>query len=493
MALLSEVQKEYGKIPIYIDGKFRDSETDEWMDVMNPAKGEVIAKVPFVTVEEVDEAVESAARAFEKWRETPVPTRVQYLFRMKEAMERHKEELARLIAQNHGKTIDESRGEVRRAIENIETAIGVAYILQKGEQLDDIARGIDEYLIREPLGVAAILAPFNFPIMVPFWFIPYALAVGDTVVVKPSEITPVPFYWVNKILHEEVKLPPGVVNIVYGRAKQGSRLVEHKDVFGVAFVGSTKVARILYEQVGKLGKKSILQASAKNFAVVMPDAKMDMTVTNLISSFFGNTGQRCLANSILLPVGDAYDKIVPKFIELAKQIKMGYGLDEDTDMGPMTTKQGKEKVLYYIEKGIEEGAKLVLDGRDKTVPEYPNGYWVGPTIFENVSIDMTIAQEEIFGPVASIMRAENLDEAIELVNSVKYGNASSIFTSDGRTARIYRRKVKAGNIGVNIGIAAPMAFFPFGGMKESFFGIVHGQIDSLDFFTDKKVVIVRWW
>jgi len=250
------------------------------MDVMNPAKREVIARVPFVTDEEVDGAVDAVVRAFEKWRETPVPTRVQYLFRVKEAMERHKEEFARLIVQNHGKTIDESRGEVRRAIENIEAAIGVAYILQKGEQLDDIARGIDEYLIREPLGVAAIIAPFNFPIMVPFWFIPYALAVGDTVVVKPSEITPLPFYWVNKILHEEVKLPPGVINIIYGRARQGSRLVENKEVFGVAFVGSTKVAKILYEQVGRLGKKAILQASAKNFAVVMPDTKMDMTVKN---------------------------------------------------------------------------------------------------------------------------------------------------------------------------------------------------------------------
>lgn len=493
MALLQEVQEEYGKLPIYIDGEFRVSETDEWIDVMNPAKGSVIAKVPFVTIQEVDEAVESASKAFEKWRETPVPTRVQYLFRMKEAIERHKEELARLIAQNHGKTIDESRGEVRRAIENIEAAIGVAYVLQKGEQLDDIAKGIDEYLIREPLGVAAVLSAYNFPIMIPFWFMPYALALGDTVVIKPSEITPVPFYWVSKILQEEVRLPPGVVNIIYGRAKQGSRLVEHRDIFGVAFVGSTTVAKTLYEQVGKLGKKAILQASAKNFALVMPDAEMDKTAINLISSFFGNTGQRCLANSILLPVGDAYDEILPKFTELAKDIEMGYGLDEDAEMGPMTTQKGREKVLYYVEKGVEEGAKLVLDGRDKTVQEYPNGFWIGPTIFEDVSIDMTIAQEEIFGPVALIMRAESLDEAIELVNSTRYGNASSIFTSYGRNVRIFRRKVKAGNIGVNVGIAAPMAFFPFGGMKDSFFGIVHGQIDTLDFFTDKKIVIVRWW
>ena len=493
MALLPEVQSQYGRLPLYIDGKFVESETDEWLAVMNPAKGKKIAEVPFATIEEVDKAIESAARAFERWRETPVPTRVQYLFRMKEAMERHKEELARLVVQNHGKTIDEARGEVRRAIENIETAMGVAYILQKGEQLDDIARGIDEYLIREPLGVAGIISPFNFPVMVPFWFMPYALAVGDTVVIKPSEITPVPFHWVMKILHEEVKLPPGVVNVIYGRAKQGARLLEHKDVFGIAFVGSTKVAKILYEEAGKLGKRALLQASAKNYAIVMPDAKMDLTATNLISSFFGNTGQRCLANAVLVPVGEAYEKLVPKFIDLASKIRMGYGLDEDTEMGPMTTKQGKDRVLHYIEKGIEEGAKLVLDGRNKSVPEYPDGYWVGPTIFEDVTPDMTIAQEEIFGPVASIMRAGSLDEAIEMANSTRYGNASSIFTSDGRTAREFRRKIKVGNIGINIGIAAPMAFFPFGGMKESFFGVIHGQIDSVDFFTDKKIVIVRWW
>ncbi len=493
MASYKEVLPDYGKLDIYIGGRFISSETHEYLKVFNPAKDEVIAQVPNTLKEEVDEAVESAYEAYLKWRETPIPTRVQYLFRIKDVLERHKDEIARIIVQNHGKIYDEALGEVRRAIENVETAIGVAYLLQKGEYLENVAGGIDEYLVREPLGVAAIISPFNFPVMVPFWFIPYALAVGDTVVVKPSEITPVPFHWVMKLLHEEARLPPGLINVVYGLGNVGEALISHKKVFGVAFVGSTRVARIIYKRVGELGKKALLQAGAKNFAVVMPDAKMDRTVTNLISSFFGNTGQRCLANSVLVPVGEAYEKVVPKFIELAKQLKLGYGLDEDVDMGPMVTRKSLERVHYYIEKGLEEGAKLSLDGRNVKVEKYPNGYFIGPTVFEDVTPEMTIAREEIFGPVASVIKASTLDEVIDMVNKSEYGNATSIFTSSGEVARKYRRSVNVGNVGINIGIAAPMAFFPFGGRKESFFGVVHGQVDSLDFFTDKKIVIERWW
>ena len=493
MALYSEVSETYGKLKLYIDGKFVESGSEELIEVYNPAKDEVIAHVPNTLGEEVDQAVESAYQAYLKWRDTPIPTRVQYLFRIKDVLERHKDEIARVIVQNHGKIYDEALGEVRRAIENVETAIGVAYLLQKGEYLENVAGGIDEYLVREPLGVAAIISPFNFPVMVPFWFIPYALAVGDTVVVKPSEITPVPFYYVMKLIHEEAKLPPGLINVVYGLGDVGERLISHKDIFGVAFVGSTKVARIIYRRVGELGKKALLQAGAKNFAVVMPDAKMDKTVKNLISSFFGNTGQRCLANSILVPVGDAYEKVVPKFIEMAKELKLGYGLDPDVDMGPMVTRKALERVKYYIEKGLEEGARLSLDGREKRSEKYPNGYFIGATVFEDVQPDMVIAREEIFGPVASVIRAESLDEVIEMVNKSEYGNASSIFTSSGETARKYRRGVNVGNLGINIGIAAPMAFFPFGGRKESFFGVIHGQVDSLEFFTDKKIVIERWW
>ena len=493
MALAQEVMENYGRLKLYIDGEFVESETSQYIKAFNPAKDEVIAEVPNTLPEEVDRAVEAAYEAYLKWRETPIPTRVQYLFRIKEVLERHKEEIARIIVQNHGKTLDEARGEMRRAIENVETAIGVAYLLEKGEYLENIAKGIDEYLVREPLGVAAIISPFNFPVMVPFWFIPYALAVGDTVVVKPSEITPVPFHWVIKLLHEEAKLPPGLINVVYGLGNVGENLISHQKVFGVAFVGSTPVARAIYKRVGELGKKAILQAGAKNFAVVMPDANMDRTIPNLISSFFGNTGQRCLANSVLVPVGEAYEKVVPKFREMASRLRLGYGLDEDVDMGPMATRKGLERVLKYIDIGLEEGAKLTLDGRGKKPEKYPNGYFIGANIFEEVTPDMTIAREEIFGPVASVIRAETLDEAIEMINNSQYGNASSLFTSSGAVARKFRREVNVGNLGINVGVAAPMAFFPFGGRKESFFGVVHGQVDSLDFFTDKKIVIERWW
>lgn len=492
MAVLPEVKEYYGKIPIYIDGEFKESKTDSWMDVMNPAKDKSVAKVPFVTSEEVDEAVEAAARAFEKWRNTPVPTRVQYLFRMKIVLEEHKEEIARIITQNHGKAIDDARGEVRRMIENVESAISIAYTLLKGENLDQIASDIDEFMVREPLGVVAIIGPFNFPVMSPFWFIPHAIVVGDTVVAKPSEITPVSFYWVNKVI-DEIGLPSGVFNVIYGRAEAGERLISHKEVKGVAFVGSTTVAKKIYELTGKLGKRACLQCSAKNYAIVMPDADMNRAATNLISSFYGNTGQRCLANAVLVPVGDAYDKIIPKFVDLASHLKMGYGLDESVELTPLATKKGRDKVLYYIEKGVEEGGRLVLDGREPKVEEYPNGYFVGATVFNDVTPDMTIAKEEIFGPVASIIRADSLDEAIEMANSTRYGNASSIFTSSGKAAREYRRRIQTGNVGINVGIAAPMAFFPFGGMKESFFGVVHGQISSVDFLTDVKIIIGRWW
>lgn len=493
MRLYGEVLESYGKIKLYIDGGFRESESNKYIKIFNPAKDEVIAELPISTANEVDEAVESAYEAYLKWRETPIPSRIQILFRIKDVLERYKDEIARIIVQNHGKIYDEALGEVRRAIENVETAVGVAYLLQKGEYLENVAGGIDEFLIREPLGVAAVISPFNFPVMVPFWFIPYALAVGDTVVVKPSELTPIPFHWVMKLLHEEAKIPPGLINVVYGLGDVGEALVSHRKVFGVAFVGSTNVARSIYRRIGELGKRAILQAGAKNYAVVMPDAKIDRTVTNLISSFFGNSGQRCLANSILVPVGDAYDKVVPKFIKLAESLKLGYGLDGDVDMGPVVSKKALEKIRRYIEIGVEEGARLSLDGRNIKVDEYPDGYFIGPTIFEDVTPDMTIAREEIFGPFASIIKAESLDEVIEMMNKSEYGNAASIFTSSGAVARKFRRGVNIGNIGINIGIAAPMAFFPFGGRKESFFGVVHGQVDSLDFFTDKKIVIERWW
>lgn len=491
MAVLDEVRPHYGRLKLYIDGEWVESKSGEVIPSMNPAKGEAIAEVPFATKEEVGEAVNAAEEAFPSWSELPVTTRARYIYRMLQALEKNFEEISRVITQNHGKVIDEARGEMRRLVENVETAAAIAYTLQKGEHLDQVASGIDETLVREPMGVFAILGPFNFPVMAPFWFIPYALVLGDTLVVKPSEITPVAMDWLMKTI-EEVKLPPGVLNVVHGSKDVATQLITHPKVQGVTFVGSTAVGKQVYKLAGEYGKRSIVQAGAKNFIVVMPDADLDRVVPALITSFYGNTGQRCLAGANLVPIGEVYEPLLRKFLEASKKLKLGYGLDESVDMGPLVSKRALDRVTGYIEKGVEEGAKLVLDGRNPRVPDYPNGYFIAPTIFTDVTPDMTIAREEIFGPVASIIHASSLDEALEMINKSNYGNAASIFTSNGEYAREFRKRVTVGNIGINVGIAAPMAFFPFGGWKDSFFGVLHGQIDCVDFFTNKKIVISRW-
>jgi malonate-semialdehyde dehydrogenase (acetylating)/methylmalonate-semialdehyde dehydrogenase len=460
---------------------------------MNPAKDEIIAEVPFATKEEVDRAVESARSAFEKWSEQPVTTRAGYVFRLKQKLEEYFEDISRITTQNHGKIIDEARGETRRLVENVEVGCAVAYTLAKGEHLDQVASGVDETLVREPLGSFAVLGPFNFPSLAPFWFIPIAIAVGCTVVVKPSEITPLPMQWCMKAI-EEAGIPPGVVNLVHGSREVSEPLIVHPDVRGVCFVGSTPVAKSIYRLAGGHGKRALCQAGAKNYVVVMPDADLGMTINSLMPSFYGNTGQRCLSGANLVAVGQIYESLRKGFVDASSKLRLGYGLDESTEMGPLVTREARERVLGYIQKGLDEGGKLILDGRRQAkVEKYPNGYFLGPTVFDQVTPDMTIAKEEIFGPVASIIRAEKLDEAIEMINTKSnYGNEACIFTSSGKSAREFRRKVKAGNIGVNIGIAAPMGFFPFAGFRESFFGVLHGQADSVDYFTDKKVVVSRW-
>ncbi|WP_338602743.1 CoA-acylating methylmalonate-semialdehyde dehydrogenase [Sulfolobus tengchongensis] len=489
--MLEEVQSNYGRLKLYINGEYVNSKTETWGKAYNPAKDEVIAEVPFSTKDEVRQAIQSAQEAFEKWREVPVTQRIQYLFELKNKLEEYSETIARIVTQNHGKTIQEARGDMRRTIENVETAIAIVYTLAKGEHLDQVSQDVDESTVREPLGVFGIITPFNFPTMVPFWFIPYAIVLGDTVVVKPSEITPVPMDFITKIF-EEIKLPKGVINVVHGAKDVVDELLSNKLIQGVTFVGSTRVGKYIYENAGKYGKKAIVQAGAKNFIVVMPDADLNKAIPSIVSAFFGNAGQRCLAAANLVAVGNVYDEIKRKFVEASKQLRIGYGLDENVDMGPVVTKDAKKRIMSYIDKGIEEGAKLLLDGRNVKVPDYPNGYFLGPTIFDEVTPEMTIAREEIFGPVASIIHVRDIDEAIDMINRSEYGNAASIFTTSGYYARKFRREVNAGNIGINIGIAAPMAFFPFGGRKESFFGVLHGQIDSVEFFTDKKVVISRW-
>jgi len=489
---LREVQESYGRLRLFVEGKWIDSQSSYSQPVMNPAKDEPIAHVPFATREEVEKAIESARSAFERWSQLPVTTRAGYIFRLKQKLDEYFEDTSRITTQNHGKIIDEARGETRRLVENVEVGCTVAYTLTKGEQLDQIASGMDETLVREPVGPFAIIGPFNFPSLAPFWFIPIALAVGCTVVVKPSEITPLPMQWCMKAM-EEVGMPPGVVNMVHGSKEVNEILIAHPQIRGVSFVGSTPVAKSIYRLAGEYGKRALCQAGAKNYVVVMPDADLTTTIPALLPSFYGNTGQRCLSGANLVAVGDVYEPLRKNFAEAASKMKLGYGLDESVELGPLVTQRAKERVLGYIQKGIDEGAKLILDGRHAGVERYPKGYFVGATIFDQVTPDMTIAKDEIFGPVACIIRTETLDDAIEMISKkTNYGNEACIFTRNGKNAREFRRRVQAGNIGINIGIAAPMAFFPFAGLRDSFFGVLHGQMDCVDFFTDKKVIVSRW-
>ncbi len=502
MAILKEPIKETLHLENFIDGEWVKSE-GETKDVVNPATGKVIAKVPISTQAEFDEAVEAAKEAFPDWRRTPPLARVRCLFRLKELMEENFEELSRIQTMEHGKTIDESRGETRRGIEMVEVATGIPSLMM-GYNLEDIATGMDEYLIRQPLGVFGIIGPFNFPFMVPLWFAPFAVATGNCVVLKPSSEDPLSQIKIVE-LAEEAGIPPGVWNVVNGGRTVVSRMLEHPDIKGVCFVGSTPVGRdVVYKGCGNTGKRVIVMCGAKNFALVMPDADIDRTIAACMTSFYGNAGQRCLANANLVVVGEGlsdreydafYKQVVDAFVAAASKISMGYGLDESVQMGPLRDKGKAEKVLGYIEKGIKEGATLRLDGREfELVGDLPDECFVGPTVFEDVKLDMTIAREEIFGPVANMIKARDLDEAIDMIHDNPFGNAASIFTGNGKWAREFQYRVECGNIGVNIGIAAPMAFFPFSGMKDSFFGTLHGQgREAIRFFTESKVVIQRWF
>ena len=502
MAILEEPIKEVLTIRNYIGGEWVESE-GEMMDVVNPATCRVLAKVPVSTRDEINAAVEAAKEAFPEWRRTPPLARVRCLFRLKELMEERFEELSRIQTMEHGKTIDESRGETRRGIENVEVATGIPSLMM-GYNLEDIASGIDEYVIRQPLGVFGIIGPFNFPFMVPLWFAPYAVATGNCIIIKPSSEDPISQAKIAE-LTEEAGFPPGVWNVVNGGRTVVSGMLDHPDIVGICFVGSTPVAKdVIYKRCGETGKRVIAQGGAKNFLLVMPDADLERTIAACMTSFYGNTGQRCLSGANLVIVGEGlseheydafYKKVVNAFVDAALKIRVGYGLDETVQMGPLRDKSKKERVIKFIEKGIEEGAKLSLDGRNvKLVGDWPHDCFLNPTVFEDVTPDMTIGREEIFGPVASIMKARSLDEAIEMIHNNPFGNAASIFTSNGKWAREFQYRVYCGNIGINIGIVAPMAFFPFSGMKQSFFGILHGQgQEAIRFFTESKVVIQRWF
>lgn len=501
MSVLEEPIKEVRTLQNYINGEWVKAKTKETWDVINPATMTVLAQVPISGAEDIADAVKAAKEAFPRWRRTPPVTRARYMFRLKMAMEEHFEELARIQTVEHGKTIDESRGETRRGIEMVEVACGIPSLMM-GYGIEDAARGIDEYVIRQPLGVFGCIAPFNFPFMVPLWFLPFAVASGNTFIVKPSPRVPNSQTSLFEII-DEVGFPPGVVNMVHGGNESVNAMLTHPDIMGISFVGSTIVGRdIVYKTATAHGKRVQAQCGAKNYFVVMPDCNVDRTVRAAMTSFFGNTGQRCLSGANLVVVGDNafYDRFMKSVVDYAKRIVVGYGLDERVQMGPVQSPEKKQRIIGYINEAINDGCNFILDGRKPAIlGNYPDTCFLNPTILDEVSNDMKIAQEEVFGPVMNVMRTQNLGDAISLIHNNPFGNASSIFTSSGAAARQFQYEVEVGNIGVNIGIAAPMAFFPFGGRKDSFFGDRHGQggghgfEGAIGFFTESKIVISRWW
>jgi malonate-semialdehyde dehydrogenase (acetylating) / methylmalonate-semialdehyde dehydrogenase len=490
--LLKPLKEDYGTIKNFVDGEWVAPRTERFLDVTDPATGKVIGRVPLTTRAETDAAIGKAHDAFWEWRSTPPIVRARYMFKIKALLDKHHEEIARITTQEHGKAIDEARGETLRSIENVETAAGITSMMMGYNLEDGAAKNIDETVVRQPLGVFACVSPFNFPGMVPFWFWPYALASGNTFVIKVSEQTPLTLTRTFEIL-AEADLPDGVFNLVHGDKEAVDAILDNPLVKGVTFVGSTPVGKYIYERCGATGKRCIAQAGAKNFLTVMPDAEIDRSIGNMMASFFGCTGQRCLAGANLIAVGDMYDELKEKFVAAAAKLKVGPGLDESVNIGPIISEKSKARVHNYIEMALGEGATMLLDGRNVAVPGYEGGSYVGPTVLDNVTPEMTHAKEEIFGPVASIIRVKDLDEAIKITNASPFGNAASIYTQSGRNARTFWYKVQAGNIGVNLGIAAAMAYFPFAGQKDSFFGTMHGQgKDAVQFFTDSKVVITRW-
>ncbi len=475
----------------YIGGAWIESDATQNIPVNNPATCETIAYVPDGTRADVDRAVRAAADAFDEWRSTPILSRVQYMYRFKTLLEDRFEELASMVVQENGKTRDEARGEVRRGIESVDFATHVPSLM-RGYTLEDISSGIDETAERQPIGVFAAITPFNFPFMVPLWFLPVAITCGNTYVIKPSPQTPVSMDLLFDVL-DELGLPEGVVNLVHGSTEASTAVMEHPLVRGVSFVGSTPVARIVYETCAKHGKRVQAQGGAKNYIAVMPDANIPASVSNIMGSAFGCSGQRCLAGSVVVAVGDAYEPLKDALISKAASLRVGYGMDESTQMGTVISAQARERIEGMITSAAAEGASLALDGRGITIDGFDQGSFVGPTILDGVTADMNIAREEVFGPVLALIRVDDFDAAVDLINSSRYGNAASIFTNSGKDAREFKYRVQAGNIGINVGVAAASASFPFGGQKDSFFGDLHGQgPDAIDFFTDRKIVIERW-
>lgn len=473
----------------FIDGRWVAGTSAQVAAVFNPATSEVLASVPLAEAADVTKAIEAAAAAFPAWRRTPPQARIQYLFKYRRLLEEHAEEIARTITQEHGKTLAEARAELQRGIENVEVACGIPTLMQ-GYNLEDVACGIDELMIRQPLGVTAAITPFNFPAMIPLWFLPYAIACGNTFILKPSERVPLTARILIDLLNQ-TGIPSGVISLVVGAKPAVDVLLRHPAVRAISFVGSTPVARYIYAEGSAHGKRVQCQGGAKNFVVVMPDADLDMTARIVADSAFGCSGQRCLAISAAITIGDAGTKFQSAVMDIATRMKVGNGLEDAVQMGPVISPASRQRIEGLIDQGLKAGGKALLDGR--VAKAKADSSFVNPTILTDIGPDNALTTTEIFGPVLTLDSADDLDQAIEILSRSAYGNAASIFTTSGNAARKFRYEAPAGNIGVNIGVAAPMAYFPFSGWKDSFLGVLHGQgRDAVDFYTDKKVVIERW-
>jgi malonate-semialdehyde dehydrogenase (acetylating)/methylmalonate-semialdehyde dehydrogenase len=495
MATLPEVKAHYGRLKQFIDGAWVEPAGGVYFETTNPATGQVIAEAPVASPEEVERAIASAHEAFKKWRNVPFRDRAKLVFDLRETFARHHEELAKILVQDHGCTIGEGRGTISRCMENIEAAGSAMYSVYKGEHVEQLANGIDCYLVREPLGPFLIITPGNIPMHAWSSFVPYALGCGCTVIVKPSRQCPVSADAMFRML-EETGFPPGVANLLHmGPERDLNRVIlSDPRVKGVGLIGSSRVSKELFELAGKYGKRSSLNGNGKNYIVIMPDCSIDDAVQYILRGCFGMTGQRCLGSDNVAVIGDdkRYEELKEKLIAAAGLMKMGYGLDEAVEMGPLTTHEGREKVMQFIDSALQSGAKLLLDGRQAKVAGFESGYFLAPTIFEGVTPDMHVAREEAFGPICNLMRAKDLDQAIGWINGTNYGHSACIVTESGKAARKFIRECEVGNVGVNAGIPQPYAFFGLGSKKDSFFGNSKSRMDSVKMFLDEKTVTLRW-
>ncbi len=487
----SAVTSQVTELQNYINGYWRRPSSAEFFDVTNPATTELLARTPMSSPADVDAAVQAAADAFPAWRRTPPGERVQYLFKLKNLLEEHIDELSRLITLENGKTFGEAKAELRRGIENVEVACGIPMMMQ-GYNLEDVTPGVDEMQIRQPLGVVAAIVPFNFPAMISYWFLPYAIACGNTFVLKPSERVPLSMIRAFELL-EKTGLPKGVVNLVNGGKDVVNALCDHPQVRAISFVGSTPVAKHVYARSAASGKRMQCQGGAKNHVIVLPDADMELATQIISDSAFGCAGQRCLAVSVAVTIGDAQKSFRDSIAHSASTLKVGNGLEAGVQMGPVISGDSKKRIESLISAGEAEGAKAILDGRNTKIPNHEFGSFLTPTVLDGLPSTSQLANTEIFGPVLSLVHADSMDEAMDFLRRSPYGNQASLFTTNGAAARRFRYEAPAGNIGINIGVAAPMAYFPFSGWKESFFGILHGQgRDAVEFYTESKIVVERW-